>query len=224
MKLLFVEDEPVLVEEMESYFTSLAFICEKACTFRQAEEKINTYKYDIIILDITLPDGSGIDLINKIRKKSLETGVIILSAKDSLQDKVTGLNLGADDYLTKPFYVEELNARITAVFRRKVFNGVDEVIFNKFRIDLSSKLLFYNEDAIMLTRKEYELLLYFAANKDRVLSKSSIAEHLWGDHFDQFDNFDTLYVHVKNLRKKISAASGDDYIKSVYGMGYKFTF
>lgn len=224
MKLLFVEDEPVLVEEMESYFTSLAFICENARTFRQAEEKINTYKYDIIILDITLPDGSGIDLINKIRQKSLETGVIILSAKDSLQDKITGLNLGADDYLTKPFYVEELNARITAIFRRKVFNGVDEVVFNNFRIDLSSKLLFYNEDAITLTRKEYELLLYFAVNKDRVLSKSSIAEHLWGDHFDQFDNFDTLYVHVKNLRKKICAASGVDYIKSVYGMGYKFTF
>lgn len=224
MKLLFVEDEPVLLEEMESYFSSLGFICEHARTFWQAAAKFDNYTYDIVVLDITLPDGTGIELIQTIREKNAETGILILSARDSLQDKLKGLDLGADDYLTKPFFVEELNARINALYRRKTFKGAKQIIFEDFKIDLISKLLTYKVDNIPLTRKEYEMLIYFVVNKNRVMSKSSIAEHLWGDHFDQSDNFDTLYVHVKNLRKKLSTASDNDYIKSVYGMGYKFTF
>ncbi len=224
MKLLFVEDEPVLIEEMETYFKSLDFICEKAVSFRQAEDKLTSYSYDVVVLDITLPDGNGIDLIPIIREANPDAGVLILSAKDSVQDKVKGLNLGADDYLSKPFFVEELNARINALFRRKAFKGSEEVLFDHFRIDLSAKLLFYRDEPLSLTRKEYEMLLYFVVNKGRVLSKASIAEHLWGDHFDQADNFDALYVHIKNLRKKLIAASGTDYLKSMYGMGYKLTF
>ncbi len=224
MKLLFVEDEPVLLKEMEAYFSSLNYICEQAPTYYQASEKLNNYSYDIVVLDISLPDGNGIDLIQGIRVQHPETGIMILSARDSLQDKLKGLNLGADDYLTKPFYVEELNARINALYRRKALKGANEVGFDDFNLDLDSKLLFFRKSAIALTRKEFEMLIYFVVNKNRVMSKSSIAEHLWGDHVDQFDNFDTLYAHIKNLRKKLINASGKDYIKSVYGMGYKFTF
>lgn len=224
MKLLFVEDEPVLLKEMEGYFSSLNYICEQAPTYRQASEKLANHSYDVVVLDISLPDGNGIDLIESVRSQHPETGILILSARDSLQDKLHGLNLGADDYLTKPFYVEELNARINALYRRKVLKGTEDVAFDDFNIDLYSKLLFHKGADIPLTRKEYELLLYFVVNKNRVMSKSSIAEHLWGDHFDQYDNFDTLYAHIKNLRRKLINASGNDYIKSVYGMGYKFTF
>ncbi len=222
MKLLFVEDEPVLLQEMQSYFRSLNFTCEHAVNFSDAAEKVNSYVYDIVVLDITLPDGNGIDLIRDIRAQHLETGILILSARDSLQDKLDGLNLGADDYLTKPFYVEELNARINALYRRKVLKGSSKLVFGDFIIDPESKQLFFDNRPMTLTRKEFELLVYFVVNKNRVLGKSSIAEHLWGDHVDQFDNFDTLYAHIKNLRKKLISASGNDYVKSVYGMGYKF--
>lgn len=224
MKVLFVEDEPVLLEEMETYFSSLNCICEQACTFRQAEQKLRDYMYDVVVLDITLPDGSGIDLITDIRKSHIETGILILSAKDSLQDKLKGLNLGADDYLTKPFYLEELNARVNAIYRRKTLKGEEQITFDQFTMEPLSKSLFFDSKEVCLTRKEYDMLIYFVLNKNRVVSKASIVEHLWGDHFDQNDNFDTVYVHLMNLRKKLSSTSGKDYIKTVYGMGYKFTF
>lgn len=223
MKLLFVEDEPILVEEMVTYFSSLGYLCEHAATFGQAQEKISAYHYDNIVLDITLPDGTGMKLISSIRKQNADTGILILSAKNSLPDKLEGLNLGADDYLTKPFYLEELNARIFALYRRKSLKGADRIEFDDFSIDPLSKALFYKNKEIGLTKKEYELLIYFTVNKNRVVSKPSIAEHLWGDHFDQADNFDTVYVHLMNLRKKLSYHSHKDYIKTVYGMGYKFT-
>lgn len=224
MKVLFVEDEPVLLEEMETYFHSLDFICEQAATFNQAAQKLRDYMYDVVVLDITLPDGNGIDLIGDIRNSNMETGILILSARDSLQDKLQGLNLGADDYLTKPFYLEELNARVNAIYRRKALKGVEQITFDDFTMEPLSKSLFFRSTEVGLTRKEYDLLIYFVINKNRVVSKNSIVEHLWGDHFDQNDNFDTVYVHMKNLRKKLSNLSGKDYIKTVYGMGYKFTF
>jgi len=223
MKLLFVEDEPVLAEEMTTYFSSLGYLCEQATTFNQAQEKINAYHYDSIVLDITLPDGTGMKLISTIRAHDADTGIVIVSAKDSLPDKLEGLNLGADDYLTKPFYLEELNARINALYRRKTLKGNSNIIFDDFTVDPLSKTLLYKDIEISLTKKEYELLMFFTVNKNRVVSKPSIAEHLWGDHFDQADNFDTVYVHLMNLRKKLSHHSQKDYIKTVYGMGYKFT-
>jgi len=224
MKVLFVEDEPVLLDEMETYFNSLDFVCEQAITFCQAEQKLRDYMYDVVVLDITLPDGSGIDLIEDIRRSNMETGILILSAKDSLQDKLKGLNLGADDYLTKPFYLEELNARVNAIYRRKTLKGAEQIAFDDFTMEPLSKSLFFKGSEVNLTRKEYDMLIYFVINKNRVVSKTSIVEHLWGDHFDQNDNFDTVYVHMKNLRKKLSSVSGKEYIKTVYGMGYKFTF
>ena len=224
MKMLIIEDEPVLLDEIETYFTALDFICEQATTFIDAEQKLRDYVYDMVVLDITLPDGSGMDLLKKIKQKQKETGILILSAKDSLQDKLYGLNLGADDYLTKPFYLEELNARVNAIYRRKTLKGEEKIAFDDFVIEPISKSVSFKHKEITLTRKECDMLIYFVINKNRVVSKTSIVEHLWGDHFDQNDNFDTVYVHMKNLRKKLSIASGKDYIKTVYGIGYKFTF
>jgi DNA-binding response OmpR family regulator len=223
VKVLFIEDEPVLVEEMVNYFSTHGYRCESASTYALAEEKIETYNYDIVIIDIGLPDGSGMNLIPCVSKHSEETGIMIVSAKNSLTDKLEGLNLGADDYLTKPFYVEELNARLNALYRRKMLKGNRQIFFDDFVIDPLSKTLFYKNQEISLTKKEYQLLLYFIVNKERVVSKPSIAEHIWGDYFDQSDNFDAVYVHLMNLRKKLSQTSGKDYIKTVYGMGYRFS-
>jgi DNA-binding response OmpR family regulator len=222
VKVLFIEDEPVLVEEMVDYFSTQGHLCESAGTYAVAEEKIETYTYDIVIIDIGLPDGSGMNLIPCISRHSHETGIMIVSAKNSLNDKLQGLNLGADDYLTKPFYVEELNARLHALYRRKMLKGNNQIIFDDFIVDPLSKTLFFKSREIGLTKKEYQLLLYFIVNKERVVSKPSIAEHIWGDYFDQSDNFDAVYVHLMNLRKKLINTSGKDYIKTVYGMGYKF--
>lgn len=223
MKVLFIEDEPVLVEEMVNYFSTHGYLCESASTYALAEEKIETYSYDIVIIDIGLPDGSGMKLIPCVSRHSEETGIMIVSAKNSLTDKLEGLNLGADDYLTKPFYVEELNARLNALYRRKKLKGNRQIFFDDFIIDPLSKTLFFKNTEISLTKKEYQLLLYFIVNKERVVSKPSIAEHIWGDYFDQSDNFDAVYVHLMNLRKKLSQTSGKDYIKTVYGMGYRFS-
>jgi DNA-binding response OmpR family regulator len=223
MKVLFVEDEPVLAEEMVGYFTSQGFLVEYAANYATAMQKIDSYVYDIVVLDIMLPDGSGIKLITSILKQNAETGIVILSAKNSLQDKLDGLNLGADDYLTKPFYLEELSARLHAIFRRKMLKGTDNIRFDDFVIDPQSKVLLFKDEEISLTKKEFQLLLYFIVNKNRVVSKPAIAEHIWGDNVDQSDNFDTVYVHLMNLRKKLNQVANKDYIKTVYGMGYKFS-
>jgi DNA-binding response OmpR family regulator len=223
MKLLFVEDEQILADEMAGYFSSQGFLCENAMSYASAADKIDNYEYDIIVLDINLPGGSGMQLIPGILKQNAETGILILSAKNSLHDKLEGFNKGADDYLTKPFYLEELSARVNAVYRRKILKSAGNIVFDDFTIDPQSKILLFKNKEIALTKKEYQLLLYFIVNRNRVVSKPAIAEHIWGDYFDQADNFDTVYVHLMNLRKKLIKASKKDYIKTVYGMGYKFT-
>lgn len=223
MKLLLIEDEPMLLDEMEAYLSEQGYRCEKAVTFSVGEDKITMYEYDVIILDITLPGGNGLQLLQLLKKQQKEAGVLIVSAKDSLTDKLMGLNLGADDYITKPFHLEELNARINALIRRKSFKGNAQIMVDDWVIDPVAKTVFYKGMPVNFTKKEYELLLYFIVNKNRVVSKQSIAEHLWGDHYDMVDNFDTVYVHTMNLRKKMIAHTGIDYIKTVYGMGYKFT-
>ncbi len=223
MKLLLIEDEPLLMDEMEVYLTEQGYRCEKAMSFAAGEDKIALYEYDVVILDITLPGGNGLTLLQMLKKQHSEAGVLIVSAKDSLNDKLIGLNLGADDYITKPFHLEELNARVNALVRRKSFKGNAQIIVDDLVIDPVAKTVFYKDTLVNFTKKEYELLLYFIVNKNRVVSKQSIAEHLWGDHYDMADNFDTVYVHTMNLRRKIAVHTGIDYIKTVYGMGYKFT-
>lgn len=223
MKLLVIEDEKALLEEMLVFLTGQGYLCESAADFANGEEKIALYDYDVVILDLMLPGGDGIDLLRALRLKTSETGVLILSARDSLDDKLTGLDLGADDYLTKPFHMSELNARLQAIVRRRKFSGNDLLKTGDLVVDTRAQTATYEGKEITLTKKEFQLLLYFIINKNRVISKQAIAEHLWGDDYDLVDNYDFVYVHVKNMRKKLLAAGAPDYLKTVYGMGYKFS-
>ena len=223
MKILIIEDEADLLSVISNYLMEAGYTCELAVRFDLAMDKISIYEYDIILLDIGLPDGNGLELIRAVKKFNPKTGIIIISAKNSLDDKISGLDLGADDYLTKPFQLSELNSRIKAVLRRRSFEGSDRIQYNEIDLNTSDKSVTIASLPIALTKKEYDLLLYFLINKNRLLTKESIAEHLWGDNIDLSDNFDFIYTHINNLRKKILANGGNDYIKSVYGMGYKFT-
>lgn len=222
MKLLLIEDEPALGEAIQRYLNGEGFVCEWVQNVTDATDKIGVYAYDCVLIDIMLPDGSGLDVVRTIKKKAVTTGVIIISAKNDLDDKLLGLDLGADDYLAKPFHLSELNSRINAVLRRRKFNGENEITFNELTIIPAAQEVNILEKTIILTRKEYDLLLYLLTNKNRVLTKSNIAEHLYGDEIDQADSFNFLYSHVKNLRKKMVDAGAADYIQSVYGIGYKF--
>jgi DNA-binding response OmpR family regulator len=222
MKILVIEDEKDLRESIITYLKQEGYICESASNFKEAEDKILVYKYDCIIVDITLPGGSGFDLIKDLKKASMEGGVIIISAKNSLDDKIKGLELGSDDYITKPFHLSELNARIKSIIRRSNFKGSTEIRFNEIKILPDSHEVFINDSSVTLTMKEYDLLLFFIANKGKVIPKDSIAEHLWGDNIDQADSFEFIYTHIKNLRKKLIQMGCNDYINTVYGIGYKF--
>lgn len=222
MKLLIVEDETGLRDSIKEYFTEAGNICEIASDYTTALQKVNMYRYDCIILDITLPEGNGLDIIKIIKAHRYNDGILIISAKNSLDDRLNGLDLGADDYLTKPFHLAELKARVAAIIRRKSFDGNQLIVFHEISMDLSAKAVMVNDVPVKLTRKEYALLLYFIANKGKVITKNAIAEHLWGDEIDIADNFDFIYSHIKNIRKKLVDAGSRDYIHASYGMGYKF--
>lgn len=222
MKILVVEDERELAKSIVQYLRQESYVCEIAYTATDAVEKIMLHDYDCILLDITLPDGNGLKILEKLKKESKLEGVIIISAKNSLDDRIQGLNLGADDYLSKPFHLSELGARVSAVIRRKRFAGNNIISFHEISIDLLGKSMQVNGKEVDLTRKEYDLLLFLVSNKNRVVSKNAIAEHLSGDDAEVFDNFDFIYAHMKNLKKKIAEAGSKDYIKTVYGLGYKF--
>lgn len=223
MKLLIVEDEPALLEEMKNFLEKENYICEIAANFNDADEKLSVYHYDVALIDITLPGGSGLQLIENLKHQNTDTGIIVISARNSLDDKLTGLDLGADDYMTKPFHLSELNARVKAVLRRRKFEGATKVLFNEIELLPDEGACQVNGNKLALTKKEFEMLLFFISNKNRLLSRESIAEHLWGDNIDLADNFDFIYTHINNLRKKIVKSGGNDYIKTVYGIGYKFT-
>jgi DNA-binding response OmpR family regulator len=223
MKILIIEDEPGLRESVQEYFTEAGNISETAGDYQTALSKVNLYRYDCIVLDITLPDGNGLAILKIIKEQNYPDGVLIISAKNSLDDRLEGLDLGADDYLVKPFHLSELRARVTAIIRRKTFSGSTQLNFNEITIDVLAKSVKVENQAVKLTRKEYALLLYFLANKGKVVSKNAIAEHLWGDGADMADNFDFIYSHIKNLRKKLMEAGSRDYIYAAYGMGYKFS-
>jgi DNA-binding response OmpR family regulator len=223
MKILIVEDEPGLSSSITAYLHNEQFICEVAATYASAIEKIELYEYACIVLDITLPGGNGLDILKNLKANNKSDGVLIISAKNSLDDKLAGLKAGADDYLSKPFHLPELAARVAAIIRRRSFAGKKTIVIDDLEVDVDEKWVKYNEHIVDLTRKEYDLFIYFLSNKNRVINKGAIAEHLWGDDMDLSDNYDMIYAHIKNLRKKIQNAGGPDYIKSVYGMGYKFT-
>ena len=218
---MIIEDEKALSESIAEYLSKQDYHCDTAFTFHEAIDKIEYSDYDCILLDIGLPDGDGLKILEELKEDKKNDGVLIISAKDSLDDKIKGLDLGADDYLSKPFHLSELNARIVAIIRRKNFDGNSIIKFENLWIDTQNKSVTVNNNPLELTKKEYELLLYFVANKKRLVSKDAIAEHLWGNEMG--GNFDFIYTHIKNLRKKLMDAGDADYIKSVYGMGYKFT-
>lgn len=222
MKILIIEDETGLRESIEEYFTEAGNICETANTYAAALGKITLYRYDCVLLDITLPGGNGIDLLKKLKEDGHDDGVLIISAKNSLDDRLQGLDIGADDYLVKPFHLSELKARVSAIIRRKNYNGSNLLVFNEITIDLQAKEVKVDNTPVKFTRKEFALLLYFISNKGKVVSKNAIAEHLWGDSIDMANNFDFIYSHIKNIRKKLVEAGAADYIQAAYGMGYKF--
>lgn len=222
MKILIIEDEIELLVAISNYLIKENYICELAENFSKASEKLSIYEYDVILLDITLPDGNGLELLKTVKKCQIKSGVIIISARNSLDDKVKGLDLGADDYMTKPFQLSELNSRIKAVLRRRKFDGTSILNYNEISIDTDSKSITISGKEVIFTKKEYDLLLYFFINKNRILTKEAIAEHLWDDNIDLADSFDFIYTHLNNIRKKIKNAGGTDYIKTIYGMGYKF--
>ena len=221
MKLLIIEDEASLNQSIVDFLSAAGYLCESAFSFSQAIDKIDHYDYDCIVLDIMLPGGSGLEVLKYLKQDKKTDGVIIISAKGALEDKITGLQIGADDYLTKPFHLSELSVRIAAIIRRKEFNGQSVISLGNINIDTIGKTVFINEQQIELTQKEFQLLLFLVINKNRILSKNAIAQHLWGDDMDFPANYDFLYSHIKNLRKKIVAAGSEDCIRSIYGEGYK---
>ncbi len=207
---------------MAQYLRQESYVCEIAYTAREAHEKILLFEYDCILLDINLPDGNGLKILETLKASNKTDGVIIITAKNSLDDKVLGLNLGADDYLSKPFFLPELVARVSAVIRRKRFDGNTKITFHEITVDLLGKTVHVDSQALDLTRREYDLLVFLIANKNRVVSKNAIAEHLSGDDAELLDKFDFIYTHIKNLKKKLAEAGSADYIQTVYGLGYKF--
>jgi len=221
VKVLIVEDEIDILESIRTYLVQQEFVCEAVSTCAKAEEKIQLYQYDCLIIDLMLPDGSGMNIIRLAKKLKIDAGILILTAKNSLDDKLEGLELGADDYLTKPFHLSELNARIKAIIRRKYFNGDNLVHCGNLMIDLRKRIVYCADKEIVLTKKEYELLEYFVMNKSSVLPKTSLAEHCWGDNIDQVDSFDFLFAQIKNLKKKFKKFDIQLEIQNIYGIGYK---
>ncbi|MBW3521233.1 response regulator transcription factor [Chryseobacterium sp. NKUCC03_KSP] len=222
MKILIIEDEKELAQSIAEYLSEENYLCSFATNFHEAIDKIENHEYDCIILDIMLPDGNGLEILKELKKQNKQDGVIIVSAKNAVDDRVNGLQLGADDYLTKPFHLSELMARVFSIIRRKQFENSNIIQQNELQIDLLSKTITVNREVVVLTKKEFDLLIYFVGNKNKVISKSTLAEHLSGDFADMLDNHDFVYAHVKNLKKKLYDAGCDHYLKTVYGTGYKW--
>ena len=223
MKILLVEDEAALRTALAASLRQGGYVVEEAASFAQAHEKIELYKYDCVLLDLTLPDGSGLDLLRALKAEGSAAGVLIITARDALDDKITGLDLGADDYLIKPFHLSELNARVRAIIRRRQFNGQQQLIFRDLLVLPDLAEVHVRGELLTLTKKEYDLLLYLLANPGRILTKEAIAEHLCGDAVDAADSFDFIYTHLKNLRKKLQEKGADNYIRTMYGVGYKLS-
>lgn len=221
MKILVIEDEKELLTTIVEALAKEHYVIETANDFHSASEKIGIYDYDCILLDIMLPGGSGLQLLDQLKKEGRSGNIIIISARDSLDDKLQGLESGADDYLTKPFYIAELNARIKAVLRRKQLGGKNTIETGNVFLDLQERQLKINGEIVILNRKEFDILIFFLLNKTRLVTKTSLAEHVWGDNTDRSDNLDFIYSQIKNLRKKLQAANANVEIEAVYGIGYK---
>ncbi len=223
MKLLVVEDEPSLLHSIQDFFMQEEFLCDGTGTFKEAISKIEDINYDCIILDINLPDGNGLHLLQYLRKHEKEDCVVIISARNSLDDKITGLNLGADDYLTKPFHLSELNARVKALLRRKYPQGANIIQTGDLHLNLLLRTATFAGLPIALTRNEYDLLVYLLHNKNRVVGKQAIAEHIYGHQADDLPSYDFVYSQIKNLKRKLKEKGAEDIIQTIYGIGYKLS-
>lgn len=222
MKILLIEDEPDLRRSIKQYLHQEGYVVESADDFVKASDKVSEYQYDCVLVDITLPKGNGLDIIKKLKQNNSKAGIIIISAKNSSDDKIVGLDLGADDYLAKPFNLAELNSRIKALIRRRNFDGSQTIVVNEISVWPEERKVKVHNEEVNLTAKEYDLLMFFISNKNRVVSKNSIAEHLWGDDSDQMDSHDFIYVHLRNPRKKLAEKGCKDYVQTIYGIGYNF--
>lgn len=220
--MLIIEDERKLSDSIVDYLKGEKYLCEQAFSFNEAMERVRLYDYDCVLLDLMLPGGNGLDILRDIKRRNNPAGVIIVSAKDSLDDKLNGLRIGADDYLAKPFHLAELSMRIYAVIRRREFGASNVLECGGVSVNLLEKSVTANGRPLTLTKSEYDLLLFFIGNKNRVLTKGTIAEHLSGDIADMMDNFDFIYTHIKNLKAKLAEVGLRDCIQNVYGMGYKW--
>ena len=223
MKILIIEDEVDLRETIKESLVKEQYVVETAGDYTSAFDKVSIYDYDCILLDIMLPNGNGLDLLEELKQMGKSENVIIISAKNALDDKIRGLALGADDYLTKPFHLAELNARIKAVLRRKNFQGKECIELGNVVLDIQERTLTINKENIHLNKKEFDILNYFMSNKNRLITKTSLAEYVWGDHIDQTDNYDFIYYQIKNLRKKLEETNAHVIIDTIYGVGYKLT-
>jgi DNA-binding response OmpR family regulator len=221
LKILVIEDEQGMRESMVTSLQQEKYVVESAVDFNTAREKLEVYQYDCILLDIGLPGGNGLLLLEELKKQNNTEGVIIVSAKDSLEDKIKGLNLGADDYLVKPFHLAELSARVKSVLRRKRMEGSNYITCDNLKIDAEQRMVWINEEELTLNRKEYDVLLYLVINKNRLVNKAALAEHVWGDYIDDANSFDFIYSQIKNLRKKLKDNDAGIEIQAVYGVGYK---
>lgn len=223
MKILVIEDEAALRESLVHSLEQENYLVETAGDFFSAEEKIGIYTYDCILLDIGLPGGSGLTLLERLKKEGKSEGVIIISAKNSVEDKITGLDLGADDYITKPFHLAELHARVKSVLRRKQMEGNRFITSENLKMDPDHRMVWVNEKEIPLNRKEFDILYYLLVNRNRLVSKMALAEYVWGDHIDESNSFDFIYSQMKNLRKKLKDAGAIPEIRAIYGVGYKLS-
>jgi DNA-binding response OmpR family regulator len=223
MKILIIEDEKELSRNIKDYLSSDDYLCEQAYDYESAIEKVSLYSYDCILLDLNLPGGDGLKILETITQRNSNSGVIITSARNSLGDKITGLKIGADDYLAKPFSLSELSIRIYALLRRQRFQHTNMLKSNNINIDLLSKTVTINDEKVVsLTKTEYDLLLFLIGNKNRVISKDAIAEHLSGDKADMLDSYNFVYSHIKNLKLKLANTGSENYIKTIYKIGYQW--
>ena len=221
MKVLIIEDEEEMLQNMKQTLEKECYLVETATDYDSAFLKIGVYEYDCILLDISLPGQNGLEILKELKKRGISDGVIIVSAKNSLDDKLEGLHLGADDYLPKPFHMAELNARIKAIFRRRNLKGNTFIQIENLKIDIENRIAFIEGEELLLNRKEFDILFYLTSNRNRLVNKTALAEHVWGDHIDQTDSFDFIYSQIKNLRKKLKAHRAQIEVKAIYGIGYK---
>lgn len=223
MKILIIEDEIELLETIKESLEKENYRVEFAQDYSSGLDKIVRFDYSCILLDVGLPGGSGLDILRELKEMKRDDHVIIISAKDAIEDKVLGLELGADDYLTKPFHLAELHARVKSVIRRTSAKGNSFISFGNVKLDLDNRTLFIDETPLDFNRKEFDILSYFLMHPNRLVQKSTLAEHVWGDYMDDADDFEFLYSQIKNVRKKMSQLQANIEIVSVYGLGYKLT-